>query len=574
MEIRDKLMHSLICFDGAMGTMVQRAGLGAGDLPELYNMEKPEVITEIHKAYIKAGSDVITTNTFGANELKLQNTGYTVEQVITQAVSIARKAAGDKKWVALDIGPIGQLMEPSGTLSFQQAYEIVARQIRAGADAGADLVVIETLADIYEAKAAVLAVKENCSLPVFCTLTFGREGRTLMGTDPLTAVTVLEGLGVDAIGANCSVGPKEMVSIADEFLRYASVPVMIQANAGLPRLEGGKTVFDMNPDDFALSVLEMVKRGVRIVGGCCGTTPEFIQSISRNLKGREPVKTSPERFAKASSGSKTVIIGAGISVIGERINPSGNQSVEKALLEDDTDTIVSESIEQKMAGADILDVNVSSPETDEKEMMVRVIRQIQEMINLPLQIDSSSKEVLEAGVRIYNGKPIINSVTGEKSSMEAIFPIVKKYGACVVGLTMDENGIPDCAEDRVNIARRIVETAQSFGIPREDILIDCLVLTAATQQQKVMETLEAVTRVKKELGVNTVLGISNVSYGLPGRGILNRTYLAMALAAGLDAPIMNPMADDMMETIRAYEVFSNSDTNAQEFIKKYGRKRG
>jgi len=494
-EIRKAIKDSIIYFDGAMGTMVQRAGLKAGQLPEIYNMTQPEIITSIHNAYLEAGANVLTTNTFGANEYKLKNTGYTVEEVVEKGVLLARKVAGNR-WVALDIGPIGQLMEPSGTLTFEEVYQSVARQVKVGARAGADLVIIETLADIYEAKAAVLAVKENSSLPVFCTLTFGKDGRTLMGTDPLTAITVLEGLDVDAVGANCSLGPKELMPIIEEFLRYSHIPVIAQPNAGLPRLENGEAVFDTTPKEFAKYVREMVNKGVRVVGGCCGTSPEFIREVRRITTGVKPFIVVNDRITTVSSYSKTVVLGKGVKIIGERINPTGKKELGQALRENDLDLIVSEAIDQKMAGADILDVNVGLPEIDEKNMMVQAIREIQSMVNIPLQIDTADAEVIQEAARIYNGKPIINSVNGTKVSMEAIFPIAKKYGACVIGLTLDEKGIPTSAEERFKIAAHIVEQAQEYGISREHILIDCLV-TAATQQYRVMETLKAIELVKK-----------------------------------------------------------------------------
>jgi|LSQX01.1.fsa_nt_gb 5-methyltetrahydrofolate--homocysteine methyltransferase len=570
MDIRKTMEERVLFFDGAMGTMVQRAGLKAGQQPEVYNMIHPEIITSIHKAYVDAGADIITTNTFGANDYKLQGTGYTVEEIVEQGVSLARQAAGDR-WVALDIGPIGQLMEPNGTLSFDHVYNTVARQVKAGAKAGADLVIIETLTDIYEMKAAVLAVKENSSLPVFCTLTYGESGRTMMGTDPLTAVNILEGLGIDAVGANCSLGPKELLPIVEEIVRYAHIPVIIQPNAGLPRLENGETVFTTSPEEFATYAREMIKKGVRIIGGCCGTTPEFIKTLRDQVQDiiHKPPVTLPKRITAVSSSSNTVIIGQDIKVVGERINPSGKKSIEKALVEQDFDEIISQAIEQKMAGAHILDINVGLPQIDQKDTMVKLITELQAMVNTPLQIDSTNPEVIEAAVRIYNGKPIINSVNGEKKSMEAIFPIARKYGACVVGLTLDENGMPNTAQERLEIAKKIVYTALEYGVPKENIIIDTLVLSAATNQESIIETLKAVEMVKAELGVNTMLGISNISFGLPKRSLLNRTFLAMALNSGLDAAIIDPLDNSMMATIDAYRVLANKDSYGMEYINKH-----
>lgn len=550
--------------------MVQEAGLKAGQQPEVYNMTHPHIIASIHKAYIEAGSDIITTNTFGANEYKLEGTGFTVEEVVGQGVKLAKEAARDK-WVALDIGPIGQLMEPNGPLSFGDAYKLVARQVKAGAQAGADAIIIETVADIYEMKAAVLAAKENSSLPVFCTLTYEESGRTMMGTDSLTAVNILEGLGVDAIGANCSLGPSELLPIVDEILKYAHIPVIVQPNAGLPILKNGETTFPMDAEEFALHARTMIDKGVRIIGGCCGTNPEFIKELritTEDIKDNPPT-TIPERITAVSSSSNTVVFGEDVRIIGERINPTGKKSIEKALLEKDYDEIISEAIEQRMAGADILDINVGVPGVDEKEVMMDVLREVQVMVNTPLQIDSADPKVIEGAVRIYNGKPIINSVTGDKSSMEAIFPIAKKYGACVIGLTMDEKGIPDTAKERVDIARLILETGLEYGIPKENILIDTLVLTASVNQNNIMETLKAVEMVKVELGVKAILGISNISFGLPKRNLLNRTFLAMALLKGLDGGILDPLDGEMIETIDSYRALANIDRDFSEYIKNY-----
>lgn len=570
MDIRKAMEDRVLFFDGAMGTMVQQAGLEGGQQPEIYNMIHPEIITSIHKAYIEAGADIITTNTLGANKYKLEGTGYRVEEIIGQAVALARQAAGDR-WVALDIGPIGQLMEPNGSLSFDDVYEAVARQVKAGVKAGADLVIIETISDLYEMKAAVLAVKENSSLPVFCTLTYDQSGRTMMGTDPLTAVNVLEGLGVDAIGANCSLGPKELLPIMDEILKYAHIPVIVQPNAGLPRLEDGVTVFDVSPEEFASYGRKMVDKGVRIIGGCCGTRPEFIEKLREEIEDLvyNPQLSNDRRLTAVSSASNTIIIGEDIRLVGERINPSGKESMERALKEEDFDGIISEAIEQKMAGAHILDINVGLPDIDQKDIMTKLVSEIQGMVNTPLQIDSTVPEVIEAAVRMYNGKPIINSVTGEEESMKAIFPIAKKYGACVIGLTIDETGIPETAQGRLEIARRIVETALKYGIPKENLLIDTLVLAASASQDMTMETLKALELIKTELKVKTILGISNVSFGLPKRSLLNRAFLAMALSRGLDAAILDPFDKSMMETIDSYRVMADLDEYAMDYINKY-----
>lgn len=572
-EIKDILSRKFIFFDGAMGTMLQNSGLKAGEIPELYNILHPEIIRDIHEKYIKAGADIITTNTFGANELKLKETGYSVEEVISKAVEIAKEAKKDdnNKYVALDIGPTGQLLEPIGTLKFEKAYEIFKRQVKAGVEAGCDLILIETISDLYEAKAAVLAAKENSDLPVFCTMTFGEDGRTFTGTDPLTMVMVLQGLGVDALGLNCSLGPKEMLPTVEKILEYASIPVMVQPNAGLPRIENGETVYDITPEEFAYYIKSMAEKGVAILGGCCGTNDEFIKIVIEELHELKPLEIKHKDITGVCSSSKTVILGAGAKVIGERINPTGKKKFKEALRDNNLDYILTEAINQQEAGADILDVNVGLPEIDEEEVMVKVIKEIQSIINLPLQIDSSSAEVIEAAARIYNGKPIINSVNGKREVMEEIFPIAKKYGACVVGLTLDERGIPAKAEERVEIAERIINTAKEYGIKKEDILIDCLVLTVSAQQEEVIETIKAVRMVKEKFGVKTLLGVSNVSFGLPNRGLLNKTFLAMALSQGLDAPILNPNNKEVMDTINAFKVLSNDDKEAKEYVKIYSQ---
>nr|WP_207669677.1 homocysteine S-methyltransferase family protein [Marinisporobacter balticus] len=567
-EFKKIIDNKFIFFDGAMGTMLQQAGLPIGDLPESYNILHPEIVYDIHKKYIDAGADIITTNTFGANTLKLKNSSYDVEQIIRNAVSIAKKAACEKL-VALDIGPIGQLLEPIGTLSFDESYEVFKEQVTVGAASGADLILIETLSDLYEAKAAILAAKENCNLPVFCTLTFQQNGRTLTGTDPLTMVHVLEGLGVDALGVNCSLGPKEIRPLVDKITNYASVPVMIQPNAGLPRSKNGETVFDLTPEEFSREIRTMAQSGVSIIGGCCGTNPDFIKATKAAFKSLSPVKITPQKLTTACSSTKTIIIGQEPKIIGERINPTGKKKLKAALKENDLDYVLSEAIRQKEAGAHILDVNIGLPELNEKEIMIKVIKEIQGIIDIPLQIDSPNGDVIEAGVRIYNGKPMINSVNGKIESMKTILPIAKKYGACVIGLTLDEKGIPNTAEERVKIAGKIIDTAVSYGIPKENILIDCLVLTASAQQKEVMETLKAIQLVKEKYGVKTVLGVSNVSFGLPQRKLLNRTFLAMALAFGLDAPITDPLLESNMEAFHTFNVLSNHDEGSEKYIATY-----
>jgi len=560
--------NNFLLFDGAMGTMLEKYGLKRGELPESYNILHPEIIEKIHMEYLGSGCDVITTNTFGANSYKLNNTHYTVEELVGSAVRIARKVAGDNL-VALDIGPIGQLMAPLGILSFDNAYETFAEQIKIGAREGADIILIETMTDIHEAKAAILAAKENSKLPIICTMSYQSDGRTLTGTDPITMVNVLQSLGVDVLGVNCSLGPNEMLPLVSEILKYSRVPVIVQPNAGLPKIINGETVFDITPHTFAEYAKLMAEMGVTILGGCCGTTCHHIKAIKNEIKNLNPVKRDVQRITAVSSSSLTVILGEEIKIIGERINPTGKKKLKEALKNNNMDYILEEAINQRDAGADILDVNVGLPEIDELEVMKNTIRELQSVVNLPLQIDSVRCDVIEAAVRMYNGKPLINSVNGKEDVMEAIFPIVKKYGACVIGLTLDDSGIPSKAEDRLKIAEKIVRRAEEYGIDRSDIIIDCLVLTASAQQKEVKETVRAVELVKSTLGVKTTLGVSNVSFGLPQREILNRTFLAAALTAGLDAPILNPLSKDMMSTVNAFNVLWNKDKNSKKYINIY-----
>ena len=559
------LEEQILLFDGGMGTMLQQRGLEAGALPELLNLERPEVVTSIHAEYVRAGADIITANTFQAHELKLE--GHSVEEAARAGVACAR--ASGARYVALDMGPLGQLLEPMGTLGFARACEVYKRLAVAGADAGADLIVIETIFDLYEAKAAILAAKENTSLPVFCTMTFQEDGRTFVGCDPTTAAITLQGLGVDALGVNCSLGPAQLRPVVEEMLRRATVPVMVQANAGLPRGENGKTVYDVGPGEFAREILEMVDRGVRIVGGCCGTTPEYIRLLREGIRGRRPVRTAPVPVTACTSGSRTVILGGGVTVIGERLNPTGKKKLKQALRDGDMGYVIDEAIAQAEAGSDVLDVNVGLPEIDEPAVLCRAIREVQGVVSLPLQIDSADPAAIEAGVRCYNGKPVINSVNGKREVMEKIFPIAKKYGALVIGLTLDEEGIPPTAAGRFEIARRIRDTAVSYGIPEQDLLIDCLVLTASAQQEQVIETLRAIKLVKARLGLKTTLGVSNVSFGLPRRELLNATFLAAALGAGLDAPILNPLSAHYNQVLDAFRVLDGEDRDSRAFIAKY-----
>jgi 5-methyltetrahydrofolate--homocysteine methyltransferase len=567
--LRDFLNEGIIIFDGAMGTMLQSRGLKIGELPEKLNIESPEIIVEIHKKYIEAGSKIITTNTFGANELKLKNSGYTVEEIIHRAVKNAKEAIDGKDvYIALDIGPIGELLEPMGTLGFEDAYNIFKDQVIQGVKNGVDLILIETMTDLYEAKAAILAAKENSDLPVFCTMSFEKDKRTFTGCNIISMVMVLQGLGVDVLGVNCSLGPKEIEPIVDEILKISKIPVMVQANAGLPSIVDGNTVYNISPEEFALYVRRFGEKGVKVIGGCCGTTDKHIETLVSSLNNIVAQDREYYPINGICTPTNAVVID-GVKVIGERINPTGKKLFKEALIKGDIDYILREAIAQVEAGADILDVNVGLPEINEEETMVKVIKEIQSILDVPLQIDSTNPRVIERGLRVYNGKAIVNSVNGEDESLNNILPVVKKYGASVVGLTLDKRGIPSMALERFKIAEKIVKRAEEYKIDKEDIYIDCLTLTAAVQQESVKETLKAIELVKEKLKVKTILGVSNVSFGLPNRELLNRTFLSSSIYAGLDLPIINPMNKEMMDTIISSRVLWNDDKGAKEYINSY-----
>lgn len=569
MEIKKLLEDKPFIFlDGAMGTMLQAAGLEAGENPELLNLTAPQLIEDIHLKYIEAGCDIFYCNTFGANRLKLAPTGKGVRQVIPAAVENARRAiarSGRRAYCALDIGPIGQLLEPNGTLSFDEAYDIFKEMVTAGADSTncADMIVIETMTDLLEAKAALLAAKENSSLPVMVTMTFEENMRTFTGCCIESMAMTLGGLGADAVGINCSLGPRELRPAVEKLCACTNLPVIIKPNAGLP--DPITNEYNVLPDEFAALLSDMIPLGISIVGGCCGTSPEHIRALVGAFEGKERVKRDNVIPPAVCSASTAVTIDCP-RIIGERINPTGKKRFKQALAEHDLDYICNQAIEQTGAGAEILDVNVGLPAIDEKEMMVSAVKAIQSVSGAPLQIDSSIPEVLDAALRIYNGKPIVNSVNGEEKSLNAVLPLVKKYGAAVVGLCLDEKGIPKTVEGRVRIAERICKRADELGIPRSDIFIDCLTLTCSAEQEAAMQTLQALKIVKQKLGVRTVLGVSNISFGLPAREIVNRTFLTMALSMGLDLPIINPNTESMTSAVRAYRLLANIDKNAAEFI--------
>ena len=565
MVFKDLLKKEFVILDGAMGTVLQSKGLELGEIPEKLGIQKPEEIIAIHKSYIEAGSDIVYTNTFGANRYKLEGCGYSVQEIISQAVANAQKACeGTSALVALDIGPIGQLLEPTGSLSFEEAYDIFKEEIIAGKDA--DLIVFETMTDLYELKAGVLAAKENSMLPIMCTMSFEENMRTFTGVSIPAMALTLNGLGVDAIGVNCSLGPVELNPIIKELSQWTNLPVIVKPNAGLP--DPLTNEYNVSPEKFADEIEKLIPYGIRIVGGCCGTSPEYIKAVSLKLKDIKAEKGIKKIKPAICSATTTSIIDQP-RIIGERINPTGKKLFKQALIDNDIDYILNQAIEQVNAGADILDVNVGLPDIDEKSMMVRTIKALQGIVDVPLQIDSTIPEVLEAALRVYNGKPIVNSVNGEEDSLCSVLPLVKKYGASVVGLTLDKNGIPQKAEDRFEIAKRIVDRATAIGIPREDIYIDCLTLTASAEQEGVVETLKALKIVKEQLGVKTVLGVSNISFGLPNRELINQNFLTMALTYGLDLPIINPNIASMTGAVRAYKLLTNIDKNSTEYIEAY-----
>lgn len=554
-----------VLLDGAMGTLIQKSGVKYDSVPETLNITHPELIESFHKAYADAGSDIVYANTFGANAYKLKESGYSVDEIIKSGVANAKKAVqGTDCLVALDIGPIGQLLEPAGSLSFDSAYDYFREQIVAGQ--GADVIVFETMTDLYELKAAVLAAKENSDKPIIATMTFERNGRTFTGVSPASAAVTLTGLGVDAVGVNCSLGPDELENVVSEISKYTDLPLVIKANAGLP--DPNSNEYDILPDKFADCVADLLRYGVKLIGGCCGTTPEYIAEIKKMLadKSYQPQKKSVDTTVCSAS---TVVEINGPRIIGERINPTGKKLFKQALVDNNIDYILTQALSQVNGGAEILDVNVGHPEIDEKKMMVRVLKAIQSVCDAPLQIDSTKPDVLDSGLRYYNGKPIVNSVNGEEKSLSTVLPLVKKYGASVVGLTLDENGIPKTAEGRFEIAKRIVSRAEELGIDRRDVYIDCLTLTVSAEQDACRETLKALHRVKTELGCKTCLGVSNISFGLPNRELVNRTFLTMALEEGLDLPIINPNVESMTGAVRAYRVLSGIDNNSVEFINAY-----
>ena len=571
MKFIERLGKEWLFFDGGMGALLQERGLAAGELPETWNITHPEEIQSIHRAYLDAGSDIINTNTFGANALKFpDNLREIVEAAVSNAKEARRQSGREDAYIALDLGPTGRLLQPMGDLPFEQAVELFGEVVRIGAAAGVDLVLIETMSDSYELKAAVLAAKENCVLPVLATVIFDENGKMLTGGTVDSVAAMLEGLRVDALGVNCGLGPKQMLPIVKRLTEVSSLPVIVNPNAGLPRSENGKTVYDIDADEFAALMGEIADLGVQVLGGCCGTTPAHIRKMIETCKGHYFVPVEPKHRTVVSSFSQAVEIGQKPVIIGERINPTGKSKFKAALRENNIEYILSEGLTQEDNGAHILDVNVGLPEIDEPAMMERVITRLQGVTALPLQIDTSDTAAMERGMRLYNGKPMINSVSGKRESMEAVFPLVQKYGGVVVGLTLDENGIPDSAEGRVQIAKKIYDTAVQYGIGKEDIVIDGLAMTISSDSRSALVTLETLRRVRDELGGHTILGVSNISFGLPQREIINANFFTMALQNGLSCAIINPNADAMMRAYRAFLALTDQDAQCAGYIAAYG----
>ncbi len=574
--ILERLGKELIYFDGGTGTLLQEKGMKPGELPEIWNLTHAEEMVDIHRKYYEAGSDIVLTNTFGANALKFHSSEYSLEDIVTAAVANVKKGASlgvcDNRevYTALDIGPTGKLLKPMGDLSFEDAYEAFREVALYGERAGADLIHIETMSDTYEVKAAVLAAKENTKLPVFATMIFDEKGKLLTGGDVPAVVALLEGLRVDALGINCGMGPEQMLPVLDKILEYASVPVIVKPNAGLPKQKDGAVYYDVTPDEFAKVMRKIVEKGASAVGGCCGTTPEHIRKMIQTTADiRVCAEREPKCHTIVSSYGKAVQLGGKPVIIGERINPTGKKKFRQALKEHDVDYVLREGISQQDAGADILDVNVGLPDIDEPALMREIVMELQSVTSLPLQIDTVDGKALSAAMRIYNGKPMVNSVNGKQESMDLVFPLIKRYGGVVVGLTLDENGIPDTAEGRADIAGKIIEEAKKYGIPRKDIVIDVLAMTISSDPEGAKTTLEALRMVRERYGVCTILGVSNISFGLPFRPAVNSNFYTMAMQAGLSAGIINPLSEDMMRSYYSFCALMNYDKNCETYIERY-----
>lgn len=577
--LRERLGKELLYFDGGMGTLLQERGLQPGELPETWNLLHVEEIREIHRKYIEAGSDIVLTNTFGANALKFHDDAYSLEEIVNAAVGHVKAAAeqagnGRRIYTALDIGPTGKLLKPMGDLDFETAYEAYKEVMIYGEKAGADLIHIETMSDTYELKAAVLAAKENTSLPVFATTIFDERGKLLTGADVPSVVALLEGLRVDAFGINCGMGPEQMIPILEQITKYSSLPVIVKPNAGLPKQKNGQTYYDVSPEEFAEVMKKIVEMGAVVIGGCCGTTPDHIKAMADACR-MIPIKpVEKKNFTMVSSYGQSVFLGTGSKIIGERINPTGKKRFKQALKEHDLDYILREGITQQYNGAHILDVNVGLPDIDEPALMKEVVQELQSVTSLPLQIDTVDVEAMEGALRIYNGKAMVNSVSGKQESMDKVFPLIQKYGGVVIGLALDENGIPADAEGRVQVAKKIIAEAAKYGIEKKDIVIDALAMTISSEPEGAKITLETLRRLRDEVGVCTVLGVSNISFGLPSRPIVNSIFYTMAMQNGLSVGIINPGSEDMMKAWYAFHALMALDSNCEKYIARYAQQPG
>lgn len=569
MTVLDHLKQHMLYLDGGMGTLLQQRGLRAGEAPEGWNLTHPDAVQEIHRAYFDAGSHVVSANTFGANALRYAPDE--LERIVAAALDNVRAAreasrAAQEKFVALDIGPTGRLLRPFGDFDFEDAVRAFAAAVRLGVKHGAELILIETMNDSYETKAALLAAKENSDLPVFVSNAYGADGKLMTGATPAAMVAMLEGLHADAIGANCSFGPRQLSGVVEALLACASVPVLFMPNAGLPRSVDGRTVYDVGPEDFAQEVAALVARGVRVAGGCCGTTPAHIEALVRRCGGLDPAPATHKKTACISSYTHAVCFGGAPVLIGERINPTGKKRFQQALRERDIGYVLQEGIRQQEAGAHVLDVNVGLPDVDEPALLCDVVCELQAVVDLPLQIDTSNPVAMEAALRRYNGKALLNSVNGKRESLHSVLPLARKYGALVVALTLDEDGIPATADGRVRIAEKILRAATAYGLGPEDLLFDPLAMTVSADPGAALVTLEAVRRIASELGCHTSLGISNVSFGLPARDAVNATFFACALENGLSAAILNPHSADMRRVYYAFRVLHGQDADCADYI--------
>ena len=575
--LKDRLGKELLFMDGGMGTLLQEKGLAPGELPEIWNVTHPEEIRTIHKNYIEAGSDIILTNTFGANALKFHAKDCSLERIVKTAVKLVKEAAeetlsGGKEhtvYTALDIGPTGKLLKPMGDLEFEEAYEAFREVMIWGEEAGADLIHIETMSDTYELKAAVLAAKENTSLPVFATVIYDERKKLLTGADIPSVIAMLEGLRVDALGINCGMGPEQMLPILEDYAKYSSLPVIVKPNAGLPKQKDGQTWYDVDPAEFAGYMKKIVSMGACVIGGCCGTTPEHIRAMTELCRGMGVTPPTEKNDTIVSSYGKSVFLGVGSKIIGERINPTGKKRFKQALKEHDMEYIMREGITQQDNGAHILDVNVGLPDIDETAMMKETVQELQSVVNLPLQIDTVDIQAMERALRIYNGKAMVNSVSGKQESMDSVFPLIRKYGGVVIGLTLDEEGIPADADGRIRIAEKIIAEAGKYGIKKKDIVIDALAMTISSEPEGAKVTLETLRRLRDEVKVNTVLGVSNISFGLPSRPVINSAFYTMAMMNGLSAGIINPSSEDMMKAWYAYHALMDFDPNCERYISRY-----